>query len=303
MNQVRYIDRKSQREEVEKIYGHVFIELLYGKNIFAQFFSLFFLPLFSKVPFLSKLYGWMQNSRWSKRKIEPFIRNFGVDSSEFVQPVSSFRSFNDFFIRKLKPESRSIAQGEKRAILPADGRYLVFPDISKADGFFVKGKKFDLKSLLGNASLAHKYARGSMVIARLCPTDYHRFHFPCDGMPEEPQLINGHLYSVNPIALKRSIDILTENKRALTLIHTPQFGTLLYIEVGATYVGSIHQTYEPGKPCKKGDEKGYFAFGGSCIILLFEPFRIAFDNDLLEASARHLETKALFGQSLGISLS
>jgi phosphatidylserine decarboxylase len=183
--------------------------------------------------------------------------------------------------------------------LPADARYLVFPDIEKADGFWVKGKKFSLIELLQDKSLAERYKNGSMVISRLCPVDYHRFHFPCDCTPKESQLINGPLFSVNPIALKRNIEILSENKRVLTELNTTNFGNVLYIEVGATYVGSIVQTYIPGQSYAKGDEKGYFSFGGSCLILLFEPGKIVFDQDLINASLEKVEVRGLLGQSLG----
>ena len=106
---------------------------------------------------------------------------------------------------------------------------------------------------------------------------------------------------MNPIALRQNLDILTENKRMITSLQTRYFGTVLFIEVGATYVGTIHQTYTPGVPCAKGDEKGYFSFGGSCLILLFEPNTIQFDQDLLDYSAKTIEVRGLLGQSLGKS--
>ena len=107
---------------------------------------------------------------------------------------------------------------------------------------------------------------------------------------------------VNPIALRKNIEILTENKRMITHLKTEHFRTVLYIEVGATYVGSIHQTFEAEKHYGKGEEKGYFSFGGSCIILLFEPFRVQFDADLLEASEEGIEVLGKMGQSLGRAL-
>lgn len=107
---------------------------------------------------------------------------------------------------------------------------------------------------------------------------------------------------MNPIALKKDIGILTKNKREMTTLITKSFGQILYIEVGATNVGSIHQTFIPNEPYAKGDEKGYFSFGGSCLVLLFEPGRIQFDQDLLEASHKNMEVRCLFGQSLGRSL-
>jgi phosphatidylserine decarboxylase len=303
MEEVRYIDRLTKKERVEEIYGKVFIEMLYGSSPLSRLLSSFLLPLFSKALWVSSLYGTLQKSRWSRWKIKPFIKTFRIDPSEFLDPPSSFSSFNDFFIRKLKPSCRPIVNGNDIATLPADGRYLVYPNIHRSEGFLIKGEKFSLERLLQNHPLAHKYEQASMVLARLCPTDYHRFHFPCNCIPEKPIPIRGSLFSVNPLALKKNIHILSTNKRVITLLHTKNFGPLLYIEIGATYVGTIHQTFIPNEPYAKGDEKGYFSFGGSSIILLFEPFRIEFDQDLLDTSHRKLEMRGLYGQSLGRALS
>lgn len=300
--EIHYIDRVTKKEEKEKVYGQIFIQMLYGKNLFARFLSFFLLPLVARISFLSHLYGAFQKSRLSRHKVCPFIDAFHMDTAEFLDPVSSFSSFNDFFIRKLKPECRPIVNGNDVAVLPADARYLVYPNVSHAPGIWVKGEKFSIAELLCNQTLAQKYEGGSLVLARLCPTDYHRFHFPVSGMPEAPKLIRGALFSVNPLALKRNIHILTENKRMITQVHTKNFGTVLYVEVGATHVGSIHQTFTPNEPYAKGDEKGYFSFGGSCIILLFEPLRIQFDQDLVDASNRGIEVRGLLGQSLGRAL-
>lgn len=303
MADIRYIDRETKEIVTEKVYGKFFIDLLYGKNWVCKICSFLLLPLFARLNFFSRLYGYFQKSSWSRFKIEPFIQNYHVDASEFLDSVDSFSSFNDFFIRKLKPSTRPLVDGNDLAVLPADARYLVFPNLHRSEGFFVKGKKFSIEKLLKNSSLAHKYQQGSMVIARLCPVDYHRFHFPFNCTPSTAQPINGALFSVNPIALAKNIHILSENKRVITQLETKHFGTVLYIEVGATYVGTIHQSYTPNEHYAKGDEKGYFSFGGSCIILLFEPFRIQFDQDLLEASHRGLEMRGLMGQSLGRALS
>ncbi len=299
MTEITYFDRQTKREEREKVYGHFFLKLLYGKNLFYRMISAVFLPLFSRVSLLSHLYGAFQKSSLSRRKVKPFIQAFHVDSSEFLDSVDSYRSFNDFFIRRLKPECRPMTPGVDIAVLPADARYLVFPDIEAANGFWVKGKKFSLETLLRDKKLASRYGQGAMVIARLCPVDYHRFHFPLACVPGPARLINGPLYSVNPMALKRNIQILSENKRMITTLQTKNFGEVLFIEVGATYVGSIHQTYTPDAPCEKGEEKGYFSFGGSCLILLFEPNTIVFDQDLIDASLKKREVRGLLGQSLG----
>ncbi|NGX50306.1 MAG: Phosphatidylserine decarboxylase proenzyme [Chlamydiae bacterium] len=299
MEEILYRDRESGELREEKVYGRFFLEALYSSRPLSKVFSLLLLPLIAKLPFFSKLYGKRQSSPKSRAKILPFIESYGVDASEFANPIKSFQSFNDFFIRKLKAEARPLAEGDKVAILPADGRYLVTPDLSAVGDFFVKEKKFDLHRLLQDDALFDRYREGSMVIGRLCPSDYHRFHFPCASLPSNAKPINGPLYSVNPIALKKRISILNENKRSLTQLQTKYFGNILYIEVGATFVGAIRQTYTPEVQCKKGAEKGYFEFGGSCLILLFQPETITFDQDLLDASLEQIETKANFGDSLG----
>lgn len=296
---MKYLDRTTRLEKTEKVYGGFFIRLLYSDHFLSRLLGALIVPLISRFSFPSALYGALQKTSWSRSKIKPFINKFHVDVTEFQDPVSSFGSFNDFFIRKLKPSSRPIAADKRVAILPADARYLVFPNIDQSQGFFVKGKKFSLKSLLQDEKLAAQFSHGSMVVARLAPVDYHRFHFPCDGIPSKPELIQGHLYSVNPMALKKHSEILAENKRMITQFKTEQFGPILYIDVGATYVGTIHQTFTPHIMQKKGAEKGYFSFGGSCLILLFRPGTIEFDADLVAASSRSIEVLGKMGQSLG----
>lgn len=290
-----YLDRATGRLKTEDVYGAAALGFLYGGNPLGAYL----LPAVSKLPFASWAYGRWQDTRRSARRIRPFIEKYNVDASEFLSPVESFRSFNEFFYRKLKPEARPIHPGDDVAVMPADARYLFFPRLDLADGFLVKGSRFNIATLLKDETLAARYDKGSMLIARLCPTDYHRFHFPCDGIPSPSRLINGWLYSVNPVALKKNIDILTQNKRSLCELQTPGFGKVLYMEVGATNVGGISQTYRPCAPCLKGQEKGFFAFGASALILLFEPDRIVFDADLLAASRKRREIRCLLGQSLG----
>lgn len=301
MDSIYYIDRQTGKREKEKVYGAKALKLLYGNDWLSRLLGPLLLHTLVKFPFFSALYGKWQSSSYSKRKIQPFIRNFQIDPSEFLQAPSEFQSFNDFFIRKLRPEARPIATGDHTAIIPADGRYLFFSDISKTDGFIVKGEKFDLVSLLEDAKLAEKYTHGTMVIARLCPTDYHRYHFPCDCVPGKTKTINGWLYSVNPAALRKDIEIFTKNKRTLCTLATEHFGQVLFLEIGATNVGSIHETYTPNEFQRKGAEKGYFSFGASSLILLFEPHKIQLDRDLVEATLQGDEIKCLMGQSMGKS--
>lgn len=294
-----YINRKTARKEVEKVYKSKALQFLYGDHWLSRHIGPAILPMISKLSFFSHFYGFLQRQPSSAKKIRSFIEHFEVDENEFLEPVDHFRSFNDFFIRRLKPESRPIAPGSSTAIIPADGRYYFYQDISKTESFIVKGRKFCLEALLQNRELANAYADGSMVLARLCPSDYHRFHIPCDGVPGPTNLINGWLYSVNPVAIRKNLDIFTQNKRTLCEIETDAFGRLLYLEVGATCVGSIQETYNPLVWHSKGDEKGYFEFGGSSLILLFAKNCIQFDEDLLEATKQGFEIRCLLGQQMG----
>ena len=283
------IDRASGTEEREKIYGEWGLALLYETWV-----GRLLQPLFAHTALLSRFYGWLQDRPASRKKVAPFCETFGVDVSEFAKPVESFTSFNNFFSRKLKPESRPIAEG---AVIPADGRYLFFQEVG-GEEFRIKGQRFSIASLLGDEVLAKRYEGGAMAIARLCPTDYHRFHFPVDGRPGEALLVKGQLASVNPVALAKTIGILSENRRMRTLIESERHGTVAMVEVGATMVGSIIQTYQPMEGVRAGDEKGTFAFGGSAIVLLFEPGCIRFSDDLLAANAKGFEVKCLMGQPL-----
>ena len=166
-------------------------------------------------------------------------------------------------------------------------------------GVFVKNQCFDLPALLGSAELAEKYARGTVVLSRLCPVDYHRFHFPAAGVPEAPVRIPGPLASVSPYCLRHNLAWLWTNKRELTVLHTEELGDVLCLAVGATGVGAIYQTYEPGKAVEKGAEHGYFGFGGSTVMTFFEPGRVKLADDILENTARCTETFARMGDVLG----
>ena len=291
---IRYFDRYDRTTKIEKIFGERWLRFAYGNPV-----GLLSVWLVAKRSLFSWHYGRKMNDRRSDMLIYKFIADYDVNASEFAKSAFEFKTFNEFFHRALKPESRPIAPGDRVAVLPADGRHLAFPDVDRADGFYVKGARFTLEELLGDPSLAARFAGGSMLISRLCPSDYHRFHFPVAGIPSEPRLVKGCLYSVSPIALRQNIRYLVRNKRFVTLIESPAFGTVVMIEVGATNVGSIVEGFVYGRPVAKGDEKGMFAFGGSCVITLFARNRIVFDQDIVEQSAQCIETYARMGDRLG----
>lgn len=299
MSSIIYIDRKTKQKKIEKIYKERPLRFFYGDSWLSNLLRIWVLPFLTKWPWFSHLYGYLQKKPFSVRKIQPFIERFEIDPEEFLDSISTYRSFNDFFIRKLKTQARPIDLDPCKAIIPADGRYYFYPNVTQCPGFIVKGQKFEVEALLEQPTLAKEFEEGSMVLARLCPSDYHRFHFPCDCLPGPTKVINGWLYSVNPLAVKKNIHILTQNKRTLCELYTPLFGRVLYIEIGATNVGSIQETYIPNEWQPKGAEKGYFEFGGSALILLFAKNTIKFDADLLAATKEGFEIRCLLGQSMG----
>ncbi len=294
MEPIRYFNRHSQEQETEQVYGESFLRWTYGNPL-----GKLALHALVKRHGFSKWYGRRMSKPDSASRILPFIEKYAMNSADFLEPPSSYKSFNEFFFRKLKPEARPIAASP--VVFPADGRHLGFSDISKIDSFFVKGQTFDLPALLGDSALAAKYAHGSLVLSRLCPVDYHRFHFPAAGIPSETRTIPGPLFSVSPIALANKLSYLWTNKRTLTQLQTEDFGTILLLEIGATCVGSIHQTYTPNQRVEKAAEKGYFAFGGSSTITIFEPEKITLANDLLENSSKQNELYARFGSQMAES--
>lgn len=291
---IRYFNRHTGAIETEQVYGEGFLRWSYGNPL-----GKVSLEAFVKRPFFSKWYGKRMSTPESAARVAPFIAQYGLDPSDFAERPESYRSFNEFFFRKLKPEARPIDADEANVVFPADGRHLGFQNASEIDGVFVKGQKFDLPALLGDAKLAENYADGALILSRLCPVDYHRFHFPVAGIPGPTRLIEGPLFSVNPIALRQRLAYLWTNKRTVAKLKTERFGTVICMEIGATCVGTIQQTYTPGRPIAKGEEKGFFAFGGSSTITIFESGTIRLDADLLENSANQIETYARIGSRMG----
>lgn len=291
---IEFLNRYTGQVEREAIYGEAPLRFAYENPVGRGA-----LELIVKRRVFSRWYGWRMNAPASKSRVLPFIEKYGLAAEDFADAPESFQTFNEFFYRKLKPSARPIDADPHSVVFPADGRHLGFPDVSQAPGVFVKGQKFQIPELLGDTALAERFAHGTLVLSRLCPVDYHRFHFPVAGMPGTTRLINGPLYSVSPIALRRRLSYLWENKRTVTLLETERHGTVIVMEIGATNVGSILQTYSPGQAVEKGAEKGYFAFGGSSTITIFEPGRVTLAEDLVAASSKQEELYARMGDRLG----
>lgn len=292
MEEIQYINRKTGQLITERPPSEGLLKFLYNGP-----FGEISLNILVKRKLLSVLYGKIKDSPGSTKSIEKFVNDLGIDMSEAQKPMEEFTSFNDFFYRKLKPEARPIAEG---LVSPADAKLLAFENVDEVGDFFVKGQKFTLSSYLQNEELAEKHKNSALLIFRLAPNDYHRYHFPYGGKVSATTKIKGCYYSVSPYAVHANFTrVFCENKREYVTLSTPDKGDILLSPVGATMVGTIISTFQPNSSIKKGDEMGYFAFGGSTVLMLVDKNHFTIDADLLANTRNKMETAVVMGEQIG----
>jgi len=252
----------------------------------------------------SNIYRKTLKSKEEKRKhiYEGFIKKYGINMSHF-QPENyeDFNSVNDWFIRGLKPGARQIAFPEDLSIVvsPADSRIVAYENFGEGRRFWLKGDVFDVASLLKGSSHVSTFLDGSLLISRLSPQDYHRYHSPIAGEIVEQFMIDGDYHSVNADAVTSGNEVLVRNARQVNVIQSPTGHKMAFVPVGANCVGSIVSLFTTGQTLGKGQEAGYFQFGGSTIVMIFEQGMIDFDDDLLTNSEYSVETFLQVGQTLG----
>ena len=292
---IKYYNRKENKYEIEKVAGEKYLNWSYsspcGKGL---------VELLLKKKLFSKLFGYYYDTKISSRKIKDFVENFDIDMSIYTKPQDQYSSFNEFFIRSLNKDSRTINKNNNILISPCDGKISAYENINLNDLVQIKGFTYSLKELVQDNEIYHSYDGGTCLIFRLCPTDYHRFHFIDDGFCSDTTKIKGHYYSVNPIALKNVKKLFCQNKREWSVFQSDNFGDVIYVEVGATCVGSIIQSYSPTSKITKGSEKGYFKFGGSTVILFFKKDIVKIHDDLLNQTQLGFETSVLMGEKIGL---
>ena len=279
-----YYDRKTKAivEEIE--YQKQLLKFLYQTKI-----GRVLLKTFIARPLFSKLRGLYQRSVFSKKDILPFIDKYQIDiDKEYAK--SHYKNFNDFFIRN---KILDVNYKENGLISPADSKMQIF-DITPDLTLQVKKSLYSVEDLLQDETMAAQYSGGKCVVFRLSVDDYHRYHFVDNGQIIYNKKIKGELHTVRPISEK--YNVFTRNAREVTVIKTEHLGQIAYIEVGALLVGKInnHDKVE----CKKYEEKGYFEFGGSTIILLLNK-KIKFDSDIIEANNLGYEVKVCAGEPIG----
>lgn len=250
----------------------------------------------------SKACGLWADSEASRRAVKKFVEENGIDTGEMLKAPGEFRTFNEFFTRALKPGARPVgdAHDPLAVSFPSDGRHLLVRGASEARSFYAKGQEFNLAALLGDAKLAGRFDGGDMLISRLSPADYHRFHYPVSGEIVARKEVRGALYSVSPIALVKRLSILWENRRVLNIIETDSMGLCAFVEIGATNVGTIVNFDAVSARAERGAEAGLFRFGGSCVVSVFERGAgIDWNVRLAERGAENTECYARAGEVAG----
>lgn len=305
------IDRATREKSFEpmSIYVRVGMHLLYYGS--QQEKALHWERTLDLLKAQSVKMGTEYDSPESKQHIVPFIQSFQLEESltEMVEPdPDKYDTFNQFFAREIKESARPIAEPENDLVVssPADCRLTAFPTVDQATKYWIKGFGFTLEKLLGSADLAKQFEGGSIVIARLAPQDYHRWHAPVSGTVTSINEIPGAYYTVNPQAINEAgtLDVFCENRRSvMTLKRTSTGSPVAIIAVGAMLVGSIKYVDgvgAVGAQVKRGQCMGAFYYGGSTVINIYPSGEVILDADLVENSCREdCETYVKVGWRVG----
>ncbi len=288
-------DRQQQQRIEEKVMSRSGVDFLYAHPV-GRLLEHYLLSH----PLISKVAGHLK-SRQGKKSIQEFIDTYHINTDDMTDPVEQFETFGEFFIRKLTPEARPLPEDPRRLIAAADARLLCFPVDTTHRYIPVKGYSYSLYELLENRALAQQFAGGWILIYRLAPVDYHRYCYIDDGVQTPHVTLQGRLHSVNPVAIDTQAPIFARNAREYCLLKTRRFGTVLHMDVGALIVGKIVQQHPQSHRFNRGEEKGYFEFGGSTIIQIFMPGKVTPDADLIARSVEGIETLVQYGSGIGMS--
>lgn len=288
---MKYRDR--QGNEYEKTTGQdKFLADIYGSVWGRALMKFLGNPVFSKA---SRV---LLNRGISVKAVDAFAKKNNIDMSEYED--REFKSFNDFFTRKIKSGKRFFTKNENLLCSPCDGKISAY-EITNSSMFVVKNSVYTVQSLLRDSKLADRYNGGAALIIRLSVDDYHRYSYPCSGIKSRNRKIKGVLHTVNPVVSKY-LPVYLENSREYCMIRSPKFGDVIQMEVGALMVGKITNDVISKCRVSKGEEKGFFEFGGSTVILLVEKDKVRICDDLFENTRHGFETVIKQGDVLGESL-
>lgn len=267
------------------------LKLLYGNPVGRASLKLLTQPI------VSYLAGAALDHPLSTAAIPPFVMKKHIKMDDFAE--ETYRSFNAFFTRPIKPAARPIDRDPEALISPCDAKLFVVP-VTEEARFTVKGAEYSTAAFLGCRKLAAAYAGGQCLIFRLTPDDYHRYCYPDSCEVGKTRCIKGILHTVNPVSAEH-VKVYHTNTRTVTMLHTEHFGRVLQIEVGAMFVGRI-VNHPHGKHMERGIEKGYFEFGGSTVVLMLEAGKAEIDPQILRNSENGAETIVRYGSRIGRAL-
>ncbi|NLZ46143.1 MAG: phosphatidylserine decarboxylase [Clostridiales bacterium] len=266
------------------------------KNLYTKIWGRAILKILVS-PAISKLGGSVLNSRLSVPMIKSFIKKNNIDMTQFEE--RKFKSYNDFFTRKIKQGKRPFSNDERVLISPSDSKVSCYKLDDNAS-FSIKGTTYSCESLLKSKSTAEKFSGGYAFILRLSVDDYHRYSYCCSGIKSNNKHIKGKFHTVNPIAFDY-YPVFKENTREYCLIKSKVFGLVMQMEVGATMVGKISNLHNDKGIVFKGEEKGKFEFGGSTVVLMVQQGAIQEPKIFLENTYHNCETIIKQGQTLAIN--
>lgn len=252
-------------------------------------------PLLLESQKVHELVDWYADTSLSRRHIDYAVRNYDIDLDEVRIPEGGFASFNDFFTRKLQPGARPSDPDPDVLVSPADGQLFVLPELRRDTELVVKGVAFELRQLLADDEEAALFDGGSAGIFRLYARDCHRIYFPCAGVVHAPRRIAGHYYAVTPFP-GNDISHFARNQRVVTRFDSDAFGPLAFVDIGGFCISSIVSTATPDTHVDKGDEKSYFRYGGSTLVMLATRGAVQYEPRFVAASARGDETPIQIGE-------
>ncbi|MGN0658294.1 MAG: phosphatidylserine decarboxylase [Emergencia sp.] len=247
-------------------------------------------------PSVSKAGGWLLDRKFTSAAVGPFVRAKDIDLSEYER--QSFDSYNDFFTRRIRPECRPVDMDPEHLIAPCDSRLTVC-QITKDAQFRIKNTVYTMESLVRSPKLAGKFRGGQILIFRLTVDDYHHYCYADNGTCSAAHKIRGVFHTVNPAAGEQ-YPVYKENTRYISFLKSENFGTVLMMEVGALMVGKVVNLTGAGSEVCRGQEKGYFEFGGSTVILCLKKDKVLIDRDILENSRDGFETRVKLGEKIGV---
>lgn len=245
-------------------------------------------------PVVSKVTGSVLNSRLSAFAAKSAIKKRKIETA--LLEKTKFRSYNDFFTRKLKDGGRVVDMTPGSLISPCDSKLSAY-DIGEDNCFVIKGTPYTVKDLLNGDEKYKEYVGGKCLVFRLAVDDYHRYCYFDNGTKGENVFIKGILHTVHPIVVGE-YNIYKRNSREYTVMDTENFGQVVQVEVGALMVGRI-KNFHGSHSFSRGEEKGMFEFGGSTIVMLFKKNTVVLDDDIIRNSQNNVETIVKYGEKIG----